>query len=302
VVNCSEDGEGSIRAYAAGGGPRTGQPWWKRVDPRVRGGHVVRAPLFTAGAGRSARTRRHANGRISSSEGLRRSARTRWALLPALVVGEVVRSIRAYADCTFVDLRVMSSFRVDPRVRGRHPVPRASPDDAFHDAGHRGPRYPHQRLSRGLRAVRGKPGDLLLEPNREPRPVPRPGHRRHDHLAAAFHPQGVGFEEHPDRAQVQPAPPPPAPALVITPRPAPAAPTPALRRPRRSHRHDQRVIRTDRLHLDRLQHRTLDPSSAFTTLADSTPCSAPQFLIFDSQNVDLAGRTLKRSKNGPPKP
>ena len=57
LVGLARNVVGSIRAYAEGTGPRTGQPWWKRVDPRVRGGHHSEAQAGIVHSGRSAGTR-----------------------------------------------------------------------------------------------------------------------------------------------------------------------------------------------------------------------------------------------------
>ena len=140
----------------------------------------------------------------------------------------------------------------EPVAEGLHVGPDPGddrPDGAPGDA--------HQLGDRGLGALRGQPGHLLVEHHGVTGPVPGPrdgGHR--GTVLAAGHPRGVGLEVDLHRAQIQRPPPPPTLATVVPGRPAPAPPAPATHSsPGTDMSHQELVVLIE---LDALHDRLLD--------------------------------------------
>ena len=119
------------------------------------------------------------------------------------------------------------------------------------------PRDPHQLGDRGLRALGGQPGHLLVEGQRVAGAVTGPGHLPHRRpVDRAAHPRRIGLEEHLHHAQVERPPAAPTLAAVVPSRTAPAHPAPASRRPRGTHVRDDHLAVL--VELDLLDDRLLD--------------------------------------------
>ena len=128
--------------------------------------------------------------------------------------------------------------------------------DALADRAHGAPRDAHQLGHGLLGGVDRQPAALILKGDREPRVMPRPRHRGHDHaMALAIHARRFGLQIGERGPQVK-RPPAPAPLTRILTRATPPTDTAAVLLPRLGpDRHH------DRLQLDPhiLDHRPLDP-------------------------------------------
>ncbi|MER3485587.1 MAG: hypothetical protein C4345_06085 [Chloroflexota bacterium] len=127
--------------------------------------------------------------------------------------------------------------------------------DPGQDPADRQPGDPHQLRDRPLRALAGKPGDLVLEAAREARVVARPRHRRDHHtMPLAAHPRRLRLQEADRGAQIERTPPPPALTRVVAGAASATEPAAAPLAPARARRDNQRVP----VEPDVLDHRLLD--------------------------------------------
>lgn len=105
------------------------------------------------------------------------------------------------------------------------------------------PRDPHQLRDRGLRALGGQPGDLLVEHQRVASRVAGPGDLPHGGpVDRAIHPWRVGLEEHQRRAQVQRPPPTTSFAAVVPRSSLPASTAATVCRSFRPHVSDHQLF------------------------------------------------------------
>lgn len=120
------------------------------------------------------------------------------------------------------------------------------------------PRDPHQLGHRGLRTLRGQPGDLSVEAAGMTSGVTSPWHRPHRRaVLTTVHPRSVRLEPDRDRAEVQ-RPPPSSALTVVIARCPPTAPAAPPRCPTCGpYRGDQDTVVL--VELDRLDNRLLDP-------------------------------------------
>jgi len=146
----------------------------------------------------------------------------------------------------------------DPRQAGERVEPGRGigphPSDDRSDCA---PSDPHQLGDRGLRALGGQPGHLLVKRAGVSSAVAGPGNLPHGRpVNRAIHPRGVSLEEDLGGPHVQRTPPAPTLATVIpgSPRPAGTASTPTRSsRPHMGHQ-DLRLV----VELDVLDHGVLD--------------------------------------------
>jgi hypothetical protein len=156
--------------------------------------------------------------------------------------------------------------------------------DAFADRADRAPRDAHQLRHRLVGGVDRQPAALVLERDGEPRVMPRPRDRGHDHpMVLAVHPRRVGLQIRKRRPEVQ-RPPAPASLPAILPWAAPPAHAATMHLPRPGADRDH-----DRLQLDAnvLDHRPLYPEQhlPYASLAHAATALSRRFLPSEAETV-----------------